>query len=123
MSHALIIDDNMVISRAIEARLVLYGFDSFDRTWAKRQAAEAAAQHTPDLIVVGASVSDGSPIEVARHIATSCNAPIMMVTSGRVHVEQHVPAGTRITGPFHVTQLDAALMSTGTAARELELCA
>lgn len=123
MSHALIIDDNMVISRAIEARLVPYGFDSFDRTWAERQATEAAAQHAPDLIVVGDSVAGGSPMEVARHIATSCNAPVLMVTSGRVHEDWDLQAGTRITGPFHVTQLDAALLSNGMAARELELCA
>ena len=122
MCHALIIDDNMVISRAIENRLVPFGFDSFDRTWAEHQAIEAAARHAPDLIVVGDSISHGSPIELARQIALSCDAPVLMVTSGRVQVERLVPAGTRIEGPFHVTQLDAAVESA-CAAREVKLAA
>lgn len=123
MSHALIIDDNMVISRAIESRLAPFGFDSFDRTCAEHQALEAAGRHVPDLIVVGDSIADGSPIEVARKIAMSCDAPVLMVTSGRVQLEKRVPTGTRIEGPFHVTQLDGALASACATTRELALCA
>lgn len=121
MSHALIIDDNMVISRAIASRLAPFGFDSFDRTCAEHQARKAAGRHAPDLIVVGDTIADGSPIEVARQIAMSCDAPVLMVTSGRIQLGRRVPAGTRIDGPFHVTQLDAALASTG--ARKVKLCA
>lgn len=33
MSHAWIIDDNVILSRAIRSRLEAFGFDSFDYTW------------------------------------------------------------------------------------------
>ncbi len=121
VSHALIIDDNMVISRAIERRLGPFGFDSFDRACAGHQTVKAAGRHAPDLIVVGDTIADGSPIEFARRIAMSCDAPVLLVTSGRVQLERRVLTGTRVDGPFHVTQLDAALASTG--ARKVELCA
>jgi CheY-like chemotaxis protein len=69
MSHALIIDDNRVVGRAIQSWLAAFGFDSFDHTWTEQQALEAAAERTPDLIVVGDHVASGSPLEVAREVA------------------------------------------------------
>lgn len=118
MCHALLIGDNMIVSRAIENRLMPHGFDSFDRVWARSQATEAAALRPPALIVVGDSIADGSPLEVARRIAISCDVPIFIVTSGRVQLERYRPAGTQITGPFHIVQLDAVLASVGENARE-----
>ena len=51
--HALIIDDNMVISNAIQKYLESAGFDSFDKAWTEAQALAAANQRSPDLIVIG----------------------------------------------------------------------
>lgn len=122
MSHALIINDNMVVSRAIESRLIAFGFVSFDRTWAEHQVAAAAARRVPDLIVVGDSIAEGSPNDVAHRISVSCDAPVLMVTSGRVQLELILSDGTQVRGPIHVTCLDAVLASAGALARDHELC-
>lgn len=122
MSHALIIDDDVVISRAIANRLMSHGFNTFDLAQAESQAAEAAELHKPDLVVVSDSVTDGLPHDVAHHIATSCGAPVLMVTSGRVRRERWVPDGLGIRGPFHVTRLDAALTAGHLAGGEIEPC-
>lgn len=112
MGHALIIDDNMVLSRAIANRLVPFGFDTIDRAWAGQQAFEAAGRHAPDLIVAGESIADRSPADVAREIAVSCGIPVLTVaTSGQFRLERPSPTGRRVDGPFPVARLDSALKS------------
>ena len=111
MSHALIIDDNRAVGRAIQSRLAAFGFDSFDHTWTERQALEAAAQRRPDLIVVGAHVAGGSPLEVARQVAWTSDAPMLTLTTDRVVFERAIPQGAAIDGPYPLSELDAALGS------------
>lgn len=43
MAHALIVNDNMIISRAIKDRLSNLGFDSFDHTFTEGQALSVAS--------------------------------------------------------------------------------
>jgi CheY-like chemotaxis protein len=96
MTHALIIDDNLIISRAIQDRLEAFGFNSFDHTWAEHQALDAAALHAPDLIVIGDTMAEGSPLQLAE--------------------EQHrMPNGAVVDGPYHLAELDDVLtaMSRG----------
>lgn len=109
MSHALIIDDNMVVSRAIQSRLTAFGFDSFDHTWTEQQALEAAAQRRPDLIVVGDHVVSGSPIEVAHEVASASEAPILAVTADRFALQRCLPEGATVDGPYPLSELDSAL--------------
>ena len=115
MSHALIIDDNMVVSRAIQSRLAAFGFGSFDHTWTEQQALEAAARRRPDLIIVGHHVTGGSPLEVARAVAWKSDAPMLTVTTDRFVFERAVPQGAAIDGPYPLSELDAALSSAGAA--------
>jgi CheY-like chemotaxis protein len=112
MSHALIIDDNMVVSRAIQSRLSVFGFDSFDHTWTEQQALEAASQRPPDLIVVGDHLVSGSPLEIAQELAASCDAPILAVTTDRFMLQGSLPKGASVDGPYPLSDLDAALAST-----------
>jgi DNA-binding NarL/FixJ family response regulator len=116
MSHALIIDDNMVVSRAIQSRLAAFGFDSFDHTWTEQQALEAAAQRRPDLIVMGDHVASGSPLEVSREVASASSAPILTVTTDHFTFQRSVPDGATIDGPYPLSELDAALASARTLA-------
>ena len=111
MSHALIIDDNMVVSRAIQSRLTAFGFDSFDHTWTEQQALAAAAQRRPDLIVMGAHVASGSPFEVSREVASANDAPILTVTADRFMFQHSLPDGGNVDGPYPLSELDAALAS------------
>lgn len=109
MTHALIIDDNMIISRAIEDRLVSLGFDSFDHTWTEAQAVEVALYRSPDLIVIGDSIACGSPVDAAQHIAARLGVPILMVKSDRCEVRRSLSNGTVVDGPFPLSDIDTAV--------------
>jgi DNA-binding response OmpR family regulator len=109
MAHALIIDDNMSISRAIESRLTSLGFVSFDHTWTEAQAIEAARCRPPDLVVIGHSVACGSPGDAAQHIAAQFGAPILMVASGCCEVRRRLPEGATVDGPFLLSDIAAAV--------------
>ena len=111
MSHALIIDDNMAVGRAIQNRLTAFGFDSFDHTWTEQQARHAAARRRPDLIVVGDHVAGGSPIAVAREVASISEAPILAVTADRCSLQRALPAGATVEGPYPLSNLETALQS------------
>ena len=117
VTHALIIDDNRAVGRAIESRLAAFGFDSFDHTWTSRQAFDAAARHRPDLIVVGDHLASGSPIEVARAVAETSEAPILAVTRDRFLLQRSLPDGASVEGPYPLADLDAALASARPSTR------
>lgn len=81
MCHALIIDDNLSVRCGVMDQLAEHGFSSFDHTWTERQALAAAIARRPDLIVIGNAIAEGSPFEVAFHIARPAAVPILTVTS------------------------------------------
>lgn len=81
MSHALIIDDNLSVRCGVMDQLAGHGFTSFDHAWTERQALAAALRQCPDLIVIGQAIAEGSPFEVAAHIAQARAIPILTVTS------------------------------------------
>jgi CheY-like chemotaxis protein len=109
MTHALIIDDNAVISRAVENRLVPLGFNSFDHTWTEKQALDAATARHPDLVVVGDSIAGGSPVRAAQRVAEQFGAPILLVAAGRCEVRRKIPAGAVLEGPFSLSDIDVAV--------------
>lgn len=109
MRHALIIDDNLIVGRAIQARLKAFGFDSFDRTWAEHQTLEAAARHPPDLIVVGDAIAEGSPRELAEKLAQANDAPVLAIAAHRLMLQHRVPEGGTVDGPYNLGELDRVL--------------
>ena len=109
MAHALIIDDNRIVSRAIESRLSSLGFDSFDHTWTEAQALCVAACRPPDLVVIGDAVSAGSPASAADHIAEKSFAPILLVSAGQCEVRRRLPDGVTLDGPFLLSDIDSAV--------------
>lgn len=106
MAHALIIDDNRIISRAIEDCLTPLGFDSFDHTWTEAQAVSVAESRPPDLVVIGDAVSGGSPAGTAHHIAEKSLAPILLVRAGQCEVLRRMPDGVTLDGPFLLSDFD-----------------
>ncbi len=109
MSHALIIDDNMIVSRAVEDRLVPLGFDSFDHTWTESQAIEAAQKRAPDLVVIGDTIAEGSPIGVARRISNEYGAPVVLITAANCSLYRRVPEGVSVNGRFKLSQIHSAV--------------
>ena len=109
MSHALIIDDNIVISSAIRARLALLGFSSFSLAWTEEQAVAAAAQRTPDLIVVGDEVETGSALSAVRRISRKVDVPVVMVTGDSYRARAEYEKICTFEGPFLLDQMTEAL--------------
>ena len=109
MTHAIIIDDNMIVSRAMEQRLTELGFCSFDHVWTEKQALEAAAQRRPDLVVVGDAMVSGSPLATAEQLCTRYGAPALMVTARSPGMCQRLPQPATMVGPFPLSQLETAV--------------
>ena len=109
MAHALIIDDNMAVSRAIQARLIAMGFNSFDHTWSEGQALSVAQRRSPDLVVVGDEIAGGSATRVAQRFAERLPTPILVVSNGCCEVRRRLPGGPVVDGPFLLSDIDAAV--------------
>lgn len=110
MSHALIIDDNLIVSRAIQERLQACGYESFDYAWTENQALEAAVDRPPDLIVIGDSIAEGSPLDLAEELARANETPVLVVTAHRFMLQQSLPHGAAIDGPYPLGELDEVLV-------------
>lgn len=109
MNHALIIDDNLIVSRAIQSCLENLGFASFDHTWTEAQALDAARRRTPDLIVVGDELEFGSALDAARRISEWLSVPVLMVTGDPGRARQHLAQVEAFSGPFLLNQIEEAV--------------
>jgi hypothetical protein len=118
VKHALIMDDNVAVSRAIRDRLRTFGFDSFDWTWAECQALKAAAARRPDLIVAGDTIAEGSPMPMAGELASTNRVPLLAIAPQSFMFRRQTPGGNVFDGPYPLTKLDDALaaMSASPAA-------
>ena len=109
MNHALIIGDNMIISRAIQSRLECLGFTSFDHTWTEAQAVAAARHCAPNLVIIGDEVESGSALGAARRISRELAVPVLMVTGDPVRAERHLASVEAFEGPFLLNQIEEAV--------------
>lgn len=112
MSHALIIDDNMIICRAIQTRLEALGFASFDHAWTERQAVAAAAARIPDLVVVGDEIAEGRSLDAAKLIAEQFAVPVLLVTGDVDRARRIAGKECLFEGPFLINQIEDAVALT-----------
>lgn len=113
MSHALIIDDDPMVSRIVQDRLSPLGFGSFEQACSEEQAVRAAARRLPDLVVVGDAVRSGSAIEAARRIASMHAVPVLLVTGNSERTRANLPDHARLDGPFALDDMADAVRSSG----------
>lgn len=109
MAHALIIDNNLAVSRAIQRYLEPMGFRSFDHTWTEDQAFGAATRQRPDIIIIGDDIETGSAIDAARRISTEASIPVLMVSGDPVQASRRLAQVSSYTGPFLINEIDAAI--------------
>lgn len=109
MNHALIIDDNLIVSQAVQSRLRQLGFETFDHAWTQEQAIAAANNHIPGLIVVGDYVDGSASIDVAKRLATEREIPVLMLTTDPNRIERYRREASHVTGPFLLNEIDAAV--------------
>ncbi len=109
MAHALIIDDNTAISRAIQHYLESLGFRSFDLTWTEQQALAAADRHRPDIIVIGDDIETGSAIRAAQQISSGSPIPVLMVSGNPTQAAKCLEQASSYDGPFLLNQIEEAV--------------
>lgn len=109
MSHALIIDDNMLVSRVVADRLAPLGFETFDNSWTEEQAVAAANLRVPDLVVVGDAVESGSAMNAARRISATYEVPVLMVTADSHRAKARLPDDAVLDGPFLLREISTAI--------------
>ena len=109
MAHALIIDDNIAISRAIRSYLEPLGFESSDQARNEKQALDAAARRKPDIIVIGDDIETGSAINAARRISRGDAIPVLMVSGDPTRASKVLQQASSYEGPFHLNQIEEAV--------------
>ncbi|MBB3957174.1 hypothetical protein [Novosphingobium sediminicola] len=109
MTHALIIDDNMIFSHSVQKRLEGIGFRSFDKTWTEAQALTAADRRNPDLIVIGDDVEEGSALRAAQAITEKVPVPVLMVTADPIRAKLAIEDQGTVKGPFLLNQIEEAV--------------
>ena len=109
MSHALIIEQNMVIGSALSKRLADLGFVSFDHVWTEEDAVEIANMRPPDLILVGDSLETGDTTEAARRICEKRDVPVLLVTTDSARAKQRLSDGAVLDGPFAFSRIPEAV--------------
>ncbi len=108
-AHALIIEDNRIVSRAIEEQLLLAGFRSVDHAHTSRHALELARQHFPDLVIVGEHVDPWAGLDAARELSLAGGAAVMMVSANPSCRRSDLPHDAVLEGAYRIDELDRAL--------------
>ncbi|MCU0946936.1 MAG: hypothetical protein MUF47_01605 [Porphyrobacter sp.] len=109
MAHALIIDQNNAIRRAIQYYLGGLGFDSFDHTWTEQQALSAARARRPDIIVIGDDIEIGCVMRTARTISCDGTIPVLMVSGDPETASRRLARASSYEGPFQINRIEEAV--------------
>lgn len=109
MGHALIIDDNIIVSRSIQRCLEQSGFRSFDHTWTEEQALEAADRRRPDIIIIGDTIEAGSAVDAARQISLNSDIPVIMVSGDPTRAAKCLAKVSSYDGPFVLNDMEKAV--------------
>ncbi len=123
MTHALIIEDNMIVGHAIEQQLAQAGFRSFDHAWTENQAIGHAERHMPDLVVIGDGIEEGSAMAAARAIGRRGAVPVLLATTDPFRTSDHLPPDLAIHGPCRIDEIERTIeaLAVGTDRESLAL--
>lgn len=91
MKHALIIEDNLLVSRFLENRLAALDFGSFDHVWTEEDAVAAATRRLPDLAIIGDDLTAGRGFNAARRMAGLGDVPALVISSRRAVTHRTLP--------------------------------
>src|SRR5947209_120471 len=107
--HALIIEDQYLISELIEARLRDLGFDSFAFAMDEEEAVTEALNLHPDLITSDVQLACGCGIDAVQRICDKVPAPVLYITGSASAVRDRCPWAVVIEKPFGMTDLRQAV--------------
>jgi two-component system KDP operon response regulator KdpE len=108
MTRVLIVDDEAQIVRALRVNLTARSYDVVSASTG-RQALDAVAQRSPDVVLLDLGLPDLDGVEVIRGLRGWSTVPIL-VLSGRLESQQKIRAldagaDDYVTKPFNVEEL------------------
>ena len=98
--HALIIEDEALISLAIEAVLRENGYSSFDLASSLDAAMAAANRRCPDLITADVRLAPGNGIDAVESICSQKTIPVVFITGTATEVRDRCPSYVVVNKPF-----------------------
>ncbi len=107
--HALIIEDESLISMAIEEILRGCGFTSFDVATSGEDAIAFAKNTCPDLITADVELDPGSGIDAVNVICSGPSIPVIFITGSPSEVASKMPLHPVIVKPFTVESVIVAV--------------
>lgn len=109
MSHALIIEDELLLALSVEEALRNRGYLTFDIATTMRQAIEAAEKQCPDLIIADHRITDGTGTDAVQAICSDKTIPVVFVTGSEPDVRERLPDALIVAKPFTLPHLEAAI--------------
>lgn len=107
--HALIIEDEPLISVAIEDILMQCGFTSVDVALTIDDAIQAASVRCPDLITADVELKVGNGIDAVNQICSGPPIPVIFITGSPNQVRATMPQHPLILKPFASEEVVAAI--------------
>jgi len=107
--HALIIEDDYLIGKAVEDVLGDLGFTSFNFARSEDAAVSAAASQRPDLITADLKLLPGDGIEAVDRICVSRPTPVVFITGYADELEGRLDGEIVVHKPIKEDELAAAV--------------
>lgn len=105
MSHALIIEDELLLAFSVEEALRNLGYSTFDIVQSAPEAIEAAERKCPDLIIADHQLIDGTGVDAVKVICADKPIAVVFVTGSRTKVRQHLSDAFIVDKPFNFRRL------------------
>lgn len=107
--HALIIEDDFLISELIQDGLADLGYTSFDLAYGEQEAVAYAEARCPDLITADGRLTDGSGVGAVRNICQSRQIAVVFITGDETDIIDAVPDAVIVDKPFRTGDLKEAV--------------
>ncbi len=116
--HAFIIEDDYLISQAIQDILSDLGFTSFSFARSEDAAIAGAAEQTFDLITADARLLPGDGVKAVQVICTGKHIPVVFVTGFADDIHSRVEGATIVEKPVKEPELRVAVERAMKAVQE-----
>ena len=115
--HALIIEDQFLISSLVEELLRDLGYESVEVACSERAAIQAANDRCPDLITADNRLADGSGIKAVQEICHERVIPVVFIVGDSEDVVEAIPEAVVVNKPFLCDELTIAVAEARLRAR------
>lgn len=107
--HALIIEDDFLISELIRDSLTDLGYTTFDLAYGKQEAIVYAKAQCPDLITADGRLTDGSGVSAVREICDRREIPVVFITGDDSDIKRLISDAIIVEKPFRLAELKTAV--------------